>query len=55
MPRESSNGYAPLNCKGHLTDEFKSELNKITMRDKALGLKEGEIFHDIWVAGRRAE
>jgi hypothetical protein len=47
MPKKSSNSYRPLNSKGDLKDVLGSELNTITLRDKALGIKEGEIIHGV--------
>jgi hypothetical protein len=47
MPKKSFNSYASLNCKGDLVKELGSELNTITLRDKALGTKEGEIIHGV--------
>ena len=46
MPKKS-NSYRPVNSKGDLKHVLGSELNTISLRDKALGIKEGEIIHGV--------
>ena len=47
MAKKSSNSYPPLKTNGDIIDGLGSELYTITLRDKALGIKEGEIIRGV--------